>query len=203
MYDGTRNFLQRGGGGEASGRRRRRRRGSARLRLRARAKAGANLTVPRDGLRLWRCPASAKRANVTGGHAADLSYESRPRRRHRPRRIQKLIQEHLSGTRVALLDAHHQPIVAEVAATRARQGIGRERRGGTRRRVHRSRHLRACRHAAGMNGCSDAHDGPRTGFRLLAETGHVECWGGRQGGRGLSDVYAHSGCVAARWLCVL
>ena len=33
--------------------------------------------------------------------------------------------------------------------------------------------------------------------------GTLECWGGRQGGRGLSDVYAHSGCVAARWLCVL
>ena len=31
----------------------------------------------------------------------------------------------------------------------------------------------------------------------------VLAWGGRQGGRGLSDVYAHSGCVAARWLCVL
>ena len=38
---------------------------------------------------------------------------------------------------------------------------------------------------------------------LFVSLGTLECWGGRQGGRGLSDVYAHSGCVAARWLCVL
>ena len=33
--------------------------------------------------------------------------------------------------------------------------------------------------------------------------GTLECWGGRQEDVALSYVYAYSGCVAARWLCVL
>ena len=38
---------------------------------------------------------------------------------------------------------------------------------------------------------------------LVCALGTVECWGGDREDMALSYVYANSGCVAARWLCVL